>query len=42
VLKWVRSSAWNVTWLLWAFPLLVALALSVIAAVGWVVFYLPW
>lgn len=40
--KWLSTLGWNVLWLAWALPLLMAAAATVASAAGWVLFYLPW
>jgi hypothetical protein len=40
--KWAAGYGWNVLWLVWALPLIIAVAVSMTAAVSWLLFYLPW
>ncbi|HUG39312.1 MAG TPA: patatin-like phospholipase family protein [Longimicrobiales bacterium] len=40
--KWLSSLRWNVLWLAWALPLLIAAASTLWAASTWALFFLPW
>lgn len=40
--KWLASVKWNVLWLAWALPLLIAAATTLITAAAWALFFLPW
>ena len=40
--KWVSSYRWNVLWLVWALPLVLAVGAAAVAAVSWTLFFLPW
>jgi predicted acylesterase/phospholipase RssA len=40
--KWLSSVVWNVLWLAWALPLLIAMGSTLFAGFTWLVFFRPW
>ena len=40
--KWARSLLGNVLWLVWALPLFIVIAITIVTSIGWVFLYWPW